>query len=110
MRILSNYDELILSVDSYDTKRFESLLAYSDCRNDLVNQYIQSFGTKNISKIARNIQAKALKNELEKICTECGHNECKMNKNPSVKYVKIVHVHEENIIANKISHHYQSYN
>jgi len=110
MRILSNYDELIISVDSYDTKRFENLLAYSDCRNELVNKYIQSFGIKNIRKITKNVQAKALKNELEKICIECEHKNCKMNLNTNIRYSKIVHIHEGNIISNKISHDYQFYN
>jgi len=104
MRILSNYDELILSIDSSDTKRFENLMAYSDCRNDLINKYIENYGSININKITKNIQAKALKNELEKICNECNDNSCRMNRNTK-EYKKIAYIHEENMISNRIHHH-----
>ncbi len=69
MKVLNNYDELIIAIDSNDTKRFEGLLAYSDCRNDLVNRYIQNYGIENISKITETIEARALKNILEDHCT-----------------------------------------
>ena len=110
MKILNNYNELIISIDSFDTKRFENLIAYSDCRNELINKYIQNYGIENINKIAKNIQAKALRNELEKICTECEYMECKFHANNRKEFRKIVCIHEENIISNKISHHYQNYN
>lgn len=75
MKLLNNYDELIISVDSDDTKRFEKLLAYSDCRNELLTKYIQNFGIKNIIRLTQNVEAKALRFNLEKICSDCKEND-----------------------------------
>ena len=105
MKILSNYDELILSIDSSDTKRFENLIAYSDCRNDLINKYVENYGVESIHKITKNVQARALKNELEKICLECESIDCKIKKNSFSDSQKIVYIHEENMLSNKIIHH-----
>lgn len=105
MKILSNYDELILSIDSSDTKRFESLLAYSDCRNDLINKYVENYGVENIHKITKNVQARALKNELEKICLECKNLDCQINNNSLFDSRKMVYIHEENIRSNQRIHH-----
>jgi hypothetical protein len=107
MKILNNYTELIIAIESNDTKRFENLLAYSDCRNDLINKYVQNYGITDIRKIAQNIEATALKNELEKICMECTYNECKFNRTNVNKITKTVYIHEENILSNQLSHNYK---
>ena len=107
MKILNHYSELIIAVDSQDTQRFEKLLAYSDCRNDLINKYIKNYGTENINLITKSIEAKALKNELEKICSECENTLCKFCTQSSKKFTKIRYIHEENILSNQKSHQYQ---
>ena len=71
MKIISNYDELILSIESNDICRFEKVFSYSDCRNKLINKYIQNFGRDNLHKISDSLQAKALQNELNEICNGC---------------------------------------
>jgi len=74
MKIINNYEELILSIETNDVNRLENLLGYSDCRNRLINRYIKDNGTDNISKIISNLQATALRNEIEDICDVCDIN------------------------------------
>ena len=109
MKILNNYDELIISVDSEDTKRFEKLLAYSDCRNELLTKYIQNFGIKNITKLTQNVEAKALRFNLEKICSDCKESGCILNAQNTKSFEKKIYVHQDNIVSNLQSHNYIQY-
>jgi len=61
MKILNNYDELILSIESNDVNRFENLLGYSDCRDNLIFRYADSFGVEAIYNVSKNLKATALK-------------------------------------------------
>ena len=61
MKILNNYDEMILSIESNDTNRFENLLGYSDCRDNLIFKYADNFGVEGIYKVSKNLKATALK-------------------------------------------------
>ena len=110
MKILNNYDELILSIDSKDTKRFETLLSYSDCRNELLNKYIQNFGIEEIIKLTQNIEAKALKSNLEKICTECKERTCKFSTQNLPLFEKRIFIHHDNVVSNLHSHNYIQFN
>jgi len=109
MKILNNYDELIICIDSQDTKRFENLLAYSDCRNELVNKYIQNFGIDSIQKLTQNIEAKALKLNVEKICSECKISECNLHIKNSKSFEKKIFVHHSNVASNVYSHNYNQF-
>ena len=109
MKILNNYDELILCIDSKDTKRFENLLAYSDCRNDLIKKYIQNFGIENITKLMQNVEAKALKLSLEKICSDCQNSGCEFYIQNSKPFTKKLYVHQANVDSNIYSHNYNQF-
>jgi len=109
MKILNNYEELIISVDLDDTKKFEKLLAYSDCRNELLTKYIQNFGIEGITRLTNNVKAKALRFTLEKICSECKKSECILNTQNSKSFEKKIYVHQDNIVSNLISHNYTQY-
>ncbi|MGB3749941.1 MAG: hypothetical protein WA945_00070 [Arcobacteraceae bacterium] len=61
MKVLNNYNELILSIQSNDSNRFENLLGYSDCRDDLILRYVNSFGVDAIYQVSQRIKAIALK-------------------------------------------------
>jgi len=109
MKILNNYDELILCIDSQDTKRFENLLAYSDCRNELLNKYIQNFGLESVNQLTQKIEAKALKLNLEKICSECKMNDCDFHVKNERSFKKQIFVHHENVVSNISSHNYKQH-
>jgi len=61
MKVLNNYNELILSIQSNDSNRFENLLGYSDCRDDLIMRYVKNFGVDAIYEVSQHIKAIALK-------------------------------------------------
>ena len=44
MKIINNYDELVLSIRLNDTTRVEELLIYSDCRGAIISKYVESYG------------------------------------------------------------------
>jgi len=109
MKLLNNYDELIICIDSQDTKRFENLLAYSDCRNELLNKYIQNFGIDSIKNLTQNVEAKALKLNLEKICSECKTSDCDFHRKNKKSFDKKIFVHQSNVDSNIYSHNYKQF-
>jgi len=107
MKIRNHYNELIIAVDLQDTRKFEKLLSYSDCRNELLHKYIQNFGIENVRKLTQNIEAKALKVNLEKICSECKVTECDFLMKKQKVFKKQIFTHQKNIDSNTFSHNYK---
>ena len=55
------------------------------------------------------LQAKALRNELEKICTECKQSDCKFSTVNTPSFKKRIYVHKDNVVSNLHSHNYKQY-
>ena len=85
MKIINNYDEMIISIKSNDIQRLESLLRYCDSRNSLIVRYIENYGTEHITKISNQLEAVAFKKEVTELCNRCESN----NKNFTRKVIYI---------------------
>jgi len=74
MKIINNYNEMIISIESNDINRLENLLRYCDSRNNLIVRYIENHGTEHITKISNQLQAIAFKKEIAELCSRSDIN------------------------------------